>query len=209
MSTRGAVGFRYKKQDYVHYNHSDSYPSYLGLSVLNFIQGTSLEELQKIASQIVLVSEDETPTVSQIEELEKNHFLNYFTEKDDWYTILRPAQGNLNAYKEGLKFMIDGKDFLLDSLFCEYAYIINIDNQTLEFYSGFNKKDRQHNGRYANKQNVNNNKDYYGVCLIAKYPLEEIIQSNDFEFLIEDMTQKAKKFYSKQEKFLQKQKKEI
>ena len=209
MSTRGAVGFRYKKQDYVHYNHSDSYPSYLGLSVLNFIQGSSLEELQKIASQIVLVSEDETPTLSQIEELENNHCLDYFTEKDDWYTILRPVQGNLNAYKNGLKFMIDGKDFLLDSLFCEYAYIINIDTQTLEFYSGFNQKSRSNRGRYANKQNLDNNKNFYGVCLISKYPLKDILESKDLEFFIEYMQQKSKQFNSRQEKILEKQKKDI
>lgn len=36
--------------------------------------------------------------------------------------------------------MLDGIDFIKDSVFCEYAYIINIGTQELEVYLGFNKK---------------------------------------------------------------------
>jgi hypothetical protein len=201
MSTRGAVGFRYQKQDYVHYNHSDSYPTGLGKEVLEFIQGSSSEELQEISSRIVLVSEEDKPTIEQIEQIEKNHFINNFSQQDDWYGILRNVQGNLQAYKYGLNFMLDGKNFLLDSLFCEYAYIVNVDNNTLEFYRGFNQQQLKNNGRYASKQDPLNNNNYYGVALVSKYSFEDIREAQDLSIFIEDMKNKADKFYKKQEKY--------
>lgn len=70
----------------------------------------------------------------------------------------------------------DRLDFLYDSLFCEYAYIINLDSQTLEFYKGCNKNQNAE-GRYANIKSDDDN-EYYGVELIQEIPLSEI---NDYE----------------------------
>ena len=35
-------------------------------------------------------------------------------------------------YLNGLKYMLNGNDFLNDEIFCEYAYIINLDTNTLD-----------------------------------------------------------------------------
>ena len=76
----------------------------------------------------------------------------------------------------------DSNDFLIDSLFCEYAYIINLDKNVLEFYRGFNK-DKNAKGRYASlisKWNASdpnmNGEDYYGVKLVQEIPLQDIIE---------------------------------
>ena len=37
-------------------------------------------------------------------------------------------------------YMIDSSDFIKDSLFCEYAYIVNLDSGMLEFWKGFQKE---------------------------------------------------------------------
>jgi hypothetical protein len=63
---------------------------------------------------------------------------------------LRIFQGDLNAYKEGLSYMIDNSDFIKDSVFCEWAYIINLDTNELEVYKGF--QDTPSNSRYGNKK---------------------------------------------------------
>ena len=58
--------------------------------------------------------------------------------------------------------MIDNKEFMGDSLFCEYAYILNLDNNYLEIYKGFNKdietdndytQFRQKDGKYVEVKN--------------------------------------------------------
>lgn len=208
MGTRGAVGFRINKEDKVTYNHSDSYPHGLGQDVLDFIKNNTLEDMKRAAYNLMMVNEEVEPTEQQIKECEP--WTNTSVSKQsvkDWYCLLRNAQGNLNAYIDGLKYMNDGRDFLLDSLFCEYAYVINMDTQELEFYSGFNKKALVRKGRYANKQaDKGRPNDYYGVALLFKTPLTEIQNANKEQIsqLISKMDKKAESFYNNQEKELKK-----
>lgn len=58
---------------------------------------------------------------------------------EDWYCLLRNTQGDLRHYHKGIEHMIDSQEFLADSLFCEWAYIMNLDDQQFEVYRGFNK----------------------------------------------------------------------
>ncbi len=172
MGTRGAYGFRVGRKDKVSYNHSDSYPSWLGKQIVEFVANHTPESLKEMAERIEMVSEDKKPTKKQIQECTSWTDVGVGTGKlTDWYCLLRDAQGDLSAFDNGLKYMIDGKNFLVDSLFCEYAYIINVTTQELEFYKGFNKRSRSTKGRYAKKTQDN---EYYGVTLEAKFPLSEI-----------------------------------
>ena len=68
----------------------------------------------------------------------------------------------------------DYKSFLYDSLFCEYAYIINLDDNVVEFYRGFNKSP-EGEGRYASTT-VDDEKRYYGVVLKQEIPLEKFFE---------------------------------
>jgi hypothetical protein len=208
MGTRGVVGFHVNGKDKVSYNHSDSYPSGLGAEVLAFIQGTSLAEIKKTAERIILIDEDIPPTPEQIKDCEPWTDLGVSSQStSDWYCLLRGAQGDLSAYTDGLKYMPDSNSFLLDSLFCEYAYIINTDEQVLEFYSGFNKKSRLRKGRYAAIQSEPDS-NYYGVALIKKYPLEDILAADEDEIkgIIKEMEKKSSSFYNNQEKEIKKKK---
>jgi len=172
MGTRGAYGFIVNGIEKITYNHWDSYPTGLGANIAAFIEDTPIEELT-IANNIVLVNGYTTPTNKQIKECEQYHNSNVSTgEKEEWYSLLREAQGNLYAFKNGLKFMINNDSFLEDSRCCEWAYIINIDEGVLEVYRGFNK-DSNAKGRYA-KRNVTSDQDYYGVALIKTIPLNEV-----------------------------------
>lgn len=140
MGTRGAYGFIKNGKMKITYNHYDSYLSELGFNVMKFIAGTSDKELNEIFDKIIMVREDNKPTEEQIQECKKYLNLDVGNQNiDDWYCLLRETQGNLNEYKKGLRYMIDSKEFMGDSLFCEYAYILNLDNNYLEIYKGFNK----------------------------------------------------------------------
>lgn len=198
MSTRGAVGFRIGRSDKVSYNHSDSYPSWLGKNVISFIRDTKFMDIEAAAQNIVLVDEESTPTLSQIAECEKWGNVEVGNQSiADWYCLLRESQGNLYAYTNGLKYMLNGNDFLYDSLFCEYAYIINVTTGKLEFYLGFNRSKKTNRGRYASKTKDD---QYYGVMLMKTYDLGEIYGMSDrhIEDIVADMDSTVESFESKQ-----------
>lgn len=104
----------------------------------------------------------------------------------DWYCLLHKSQGDLSYYQKGLKYMLDSKNFLTDSLFCEWAYIINLDTNQLEIYKGLNKSGSNAVGRYADKvyeENQNLENGFIGVSLILSFDLKELKDLSDVDFL--------------------------
>jgi hypothetical protein len=172
MGTRGACGFIVDGVEKITYNHFDSYPSALGNNVLKFLSGRNLEELKKAVRKIQMIDPNSIPTQEQIQACKKYTDLNVSERPEpDWYCLVREAQGDLKAYVEDLSMMIDNKNFLKDSLFCEWAYIINLDVGKLEVYKGFNK-DPNAAGRYAMSFKVG---EYRGVVLIKEYDLSSVV----------------------------------
>ena len=170
MGTRGCYGFRKNGVDKLTYNHFDSYPDCLGDTMAEFCQTTSITEMHEIFDKIILVDEHDIPTDTQIKEC-----IEYFNENvstgspQDWYCLLRDAQGNPNVYKHGLKYMIDNNNFIKDSLFCEYAYIINLDEECLEFWVGFQKEPDEYS-RYGTEKEDG----YYPCYLLREFDLSDI-----------------------------------
>lgn len=201
MSTKGIYGFRKNGEDKLTYNHYDSYFSYLGENIINFVKETPIQELNKIYDNLILVSEDDIPTKEQwkhlnecnIEKPEKSVYTLVKKENDliDWYSALRDFQGNLNIYKSGLKYMTNSNDFIKNSLFCEYGYIINLDNKSLEFWIGFQKKP-QKNNRYG----ITKFEGYYPCKLFHKMPFSKI-QTCDTNHLIDFLEKKYDKITSR------------
>lgn len=177
MSTRGLYGIRKNGIDKCTYNHSDSYPSWLGERVLSFCKNNTIEKLENFFEQIIMITEDDTPTEEQIQFCKDNGFVDFSVSngsEQDWYCLLRNLQGNFEIYQqcidEQLKvFMTDGIDFIKESLFCEHAYIINLDTKMLEYYKGFQKVP-QKNNRYG----IDKSGNYYPCKLMVEIPLNEI-----------------------------------
>lgn len=183
MSTRGTIGFVVNEDLKVTYNHSDSYPSELGKNMVEFIK--SGWDMKSMAERIELVDADSTPTPEQISHCKSWTDLDVSSrDNQDWYCLLRGTHGNLRAYHGDLKYMIDGRDFLADSLFCEYAYLINLHSNKLEFYEGFNK-DPKAPGVFARLKVPDYTTDagrlitadHYGVKLVKEYSFDEILNS--------------------------------
>lgn len=170
MGTRGCYGFRKNGADKLTYNHFDSYPDCLGHTMVKFCKATSISELNEIFDKLILVNESAKPTAEQIKECKQYYDGNVSRKTvEDWYCLLRNAQGDLDAYKNGLKYMIDNCGFIKDSLWCEYAYIINLDTEELEFWVGGQDKPDIYN-RYGVERDGN----YYPCKMMASYPLATI-----------------------------------
>ena len=63
--------------------------------------------------------------------------------------------------------MVDNHNFIKDSMFCEYAYIINLDEECLEFYVGFQNEPSEYN-RYGTEKEDG----CYPCKMIAYYSLD-------------------------------------
>ena len=170
MSTRGLYGFRKNGIDKTTYNHSDSYPSYLGRHIAEFCASTSTDEMNNLYDRIELVDEHSKPTLDQVMK-----YVGYYDSAvsrgtaEDWYCLLRDLQGNLTELKKinGTIHMIDSVNFIKDSLFCEYAYIINLDTKVLEFWVGFQKEPDE-----GNRYGTESDDGYYPCKLKYEFDLE-------------------------------------
>ena len=182
MGTRGAYGFHKGGVDKIAYNHWDSYPTGLGADVAAFVCQHTDEEMATIFDRIVIVDTKEKPTSDQIAEC-MPFFDGNVSEQtpEDWYCLLRKAQGNLEAYAGGLRYMIGQADFLKDSLFCEWGYVINLDKGVLEVYRGFQKA--------PSKNRYHTNGDDSGYCncaLIREVPFATIRETPTYMATLED-----------------------
>lgn len=152
MSTRGVIGFQIDNCIKATYKHSDCYPKGLGKEVVTFLCNRSIKDLQKFkenVQKIRWVIEEEKPSKEDIKRYKRFSDLSVNTRKlDDWYCLLRKTQGTCALsyiLSNKLKVLIDSTDFLKDSLFCEWGYIINFDECTLDTYKGFQRKPDKNN----------------------------------------------------------------
>lgn len=141
MGTRGSFGVRIDGENKLFYNHWDSYPTGLGRDLQKQINSMRLnwgmDEIRRRAKELRSVDEDSHPT-----EIEKRKYQQYADARvssqslDEWYVLLRNLQGDLvGTLEAGVGIVNNG--FIKDSLFCEWAYILDLDLEILEVYTGF------------------------------------------------------------------------
>ena len=194
MSTRGLYGFRKDGVDKTTYNHYDSYPEGLGFAIAQFCANTSEEEMNRIFDAIVMVREGDEMTEEQAAFCEKHGLSDTGVStgsRFDWYCALNRAQGKPELLKElvekeGFAFMLDDCGFIRDSLWCEYAYIINLDTHMLEFWKGFQQSPQMGN-RYGRVMK----NGYYPCRLVTKIRLRDITSPQDVVEILNKRTKEA------------------
>jgi hypothetical protein len=176
MGTRGAFGVRVDGVDKVGYNQFDSYPSGRGVEVLKFVRAfvakpTFETEVYALARALKVVSDKKKPTKAQQKSLEKYCDLGVSNQTpEEWYCLLRHSHGDIAKTLE-CGYIEDHLSFLTDSLFCEWGYIINLDERTLEVYSGFQREPHE-KGRFAATKP--NSGGYYPVGLVKVYSFDKL-----------------------------------
>lgn len=179
MGTRGAIGFILDDALVATYNHFDSYPDGLGTDMVRQANAMVAEKDDTVAKcrALTRVSASDTPSPEIL-----NHFAEAGIQPEnvstgsDWYSLLRSVQGNLLTYLR-LGFMPDDTNFLKDSLFCEYAYLVDLDRDVLICLEGFNENPDAQWDRIAIDPNDPWEPDYAGqkrffaVRLVGELPL--------------------------------------
>ena len=177
MSTRGFITFAVDGEQKTAYNHSDSYPDWLGVRVLSWLQQANHAELRRQAVSLRVVSGDDKPTAEDIDRLRPWTDLGVSTSStDDWYCLLRDTRGDPGAMLAA-GVIEDAGDFPADSLFAEWGYVIDLDGDGMfEVYEGFQKSPHD-KGRFAGMERDG---DYYPVALRARWPLADLPDEASF-----------------------------
>lgn len=184
MGTRGLVGFRVDDTDFLSYQQFDSYPSGVGQQVIDELKGLltdfQVAELKDRVRSIRLVKEYDEPTEEEQQKYMET-WENVSTGKD-WYSFLRECQGHIRKWYD-LGVMVDSQKFIRDSLFCEWAYIVNLDTLKLEVYKGFQTKPNK--GRYKARKSkkwvpkYEGENFYYPCSLIAEFDFNDLPEKMD------------------------------
>lgn len=188
MSTRGAMGFHVNGEDKIAFNHWDSYPSGLGVDIIKDLRmifaeagwKAGAEWMKAKASKIRMVDDGKPATLIDQKTYRQYADTDVSTKQlSEWYVLLRKLQGKLfGQLNAGV--MIDDHNFLADSLFCEWAYIVNCDENKLEIYRGFQHNPHS-NGRYASLKLHKYPTDsvYYPVALVKEIPFDSLPKDGD------------------------------
>ena len=189
MSTRGLFGFRKDGEDKVIYNHFDSYPEGLGASMIEMLKRADMDKLSAHFNNIICADDDSEPTDDIIAQCKKLGLVNTnVSEKSlkDWYCLTRELQDPekfRQVLESGEKFPIICEiDFIKDSLFCEYAYIFDLNTLVLEVYKGF-----QHRPQENNRYGTEPNRDGYFPCELVGEISAEAIKRVDVDYLVNYM----------------------
>jgi len=180
MGTRGCIGVVVDGTFKGSYNHYDSYPEELGVSMVKQARtiAKDINKYRDLARKVRMVEDGSKLTAEDHEKYahlrgdqsdclgESGH-----NPDEEWYSFLRDMQGELvKSLEAGV--MLDGSKFPNDSLFCEYAYAINFDDNLIEMYEGFQKDPDKIEGRF--KDAPADRSGYYGCTLVGSFPLEAI-----------------------------------
>ena len=196
MGTRGLYGIRKNGIDKATYNHFDSYPEGLGEDIVKFCLKTDIEKLHTFFDLIEIVEQNSCPTKEQVEYCTSLGLDDTNVGEQslyDWYCLIRNLQGDFGLYRKMIEgrnkiYMIDGIDFIEDSLWCEFAYIINLDDNVLEFYVGYQNEPQESN-RYGTASTFEgfDGTKYYPCKLAVTFPLESILGDDDVDFAVRYM----------------------
>ena len=91
----------------------------------------------------------------------------------------------------GPMMLIDQYSFASDGLFCEYAYVLDLDNKRLEVYTGFYTGPAPEGERFAHMNELVKEEKYGPVRLLATFDFEELALMTEDEFV--DACEKAHK----------------
>jgi hypothetical protein len=129
MSTRGTFGILIDGQEKIAYNHSDSYPSGLGLDIRDWLVRSLAmrpEVLPHQARALRLVDMDSEPTDAEIQQLKRYYNPNVDgpRARPTWYQLLRETQGDPDAILAA-GVVEDGSTWGG----IEYAYLVDFDKR--------------------------------------------------------------------------------
>lgn len=154
------------------YGQWDGYPSGQGVNILDIIKSETfdLEVFRKKVDRVRWITETENKTIDENPNWTKEYPHLSRDCGSDILTHIFNADESLS--------LANNLSFAGDSLFCEWAYVLNLDNDTLEVYKGFNEQPINENERFYGFNDPKSG--YYPVKFLKEYDLHNLPSNEEF-----------------------------
>lgn len=173
------------------YGQWDGYPSGNGLTILEFLRTCNLDEFkEKIKNVRFSTKKDEKKVEKFLKSIGCNDgYMNM--EQSTLYKKAYPYSSRdigagilqmVNESEDTEIVLQDTTKFAADSLFCEWAYLIDLDNNNLEVYEGFNNSPLEEGQRFKDMELEDNlgGEQYYPIKCVKIYPLDKLPTNEEF-----------------------------
>jgi hypothetical protein len=163
------------------YGQWDGYPSGQGVDALNCLRVLNMEAFKERVLTCHWLTKEEADNLEQERKMlgeDVFYKRNPQLSRDTGAKII-----SIIAAKPDLG-LINKIEFAGDSLFCEWAYVIDLDKATFEVFRGFNKEPLSPEERFANM--ADNEGEYNGIKHIATFSLSSLPSNKDFEKALKD-----------------------
>lgn len=163
------------------YGQWDHYLEGQGQNIVDFLHTADLEKLKSQIRQYARFATDEERVV-----LEKEYDSNEGTDEEFFkkYPSLSRGIGSdiLKIVYEATDVVILFNDikFASNSLLCEYGYVVELDNDVLEIYRGFNTEPVPEGERFSDfpLREYTSMEQYYPISLFKTFPIDKNLRTN-------------------------------
>lgn len=181
MGTRNLTMVQFNKEiKTAQYGQWDGYPSGQGATILEFCRnGENLEKLKLNLQKVRFFKEEEIEEFNKNIE-EKNSYANWLYDNYNHRDIGGEILERIAESKEEEIVLENDLDFGYDSLFCEWAYCVNLDTNKLEVYKGFNKRPLGKKQRFYKESQKSDKYGYYAIRMIKQFDLNNLPSEKEF-----------------------------
>lgn len=169
------------------YGQWDGYPEGQGASILAFLKSPMAEQLKKNLGNCTWLTNDEHEKLweefgvdSKQEWIDYDVYKDFCTKhpqlsRDTGAKILGMVAGSTGEIK-----LQNSLDFSQDSLFCEWAYVIDFDKNTFEVYQGMNMSPLDESERFYAADQKEDENGMYPVKLLKSFDLSALPSEEEF-----------------------------
>lgn len=171
-----------KETKVAQYGQWDGYPGGQGATILTFLRECNMKTFNKKIKELRWLTKKEIDAINPNPNWKE---LYPYLSRDVGGEILEVI------YTKEIVGLMNQEEFAKDSLFCEWAYVIDLDKKTLEVYCGFNQTPLKPKDRFYGNGEVNDG-GYYPVRLLKSYSLTKLPTVKKFVSELEKLEEKVK-----------------
>lgn len=177
-----------KETKVAQFGQYDGYPSGQGATALEFLLNNDLTEFREKLNKVKFVDDKKQKEIDKWLKsigcengyLDTNQSALYKQEyplltRDNGAKVLQMIMDSQNL----TLWLHDQSEFAADSLFCEWAYVIDLDKGYFEIYEGFNKRPLGKTQRFKYLEDKAEN-GYSPIRMVKKYDINNLPTEEQF-----------------------------